>query len=69
MKAMSVTVSTAERLVRTNSRVTVPPGATGSSVNSLVSCSRVEVTVSTSAAGGTTTEPPWLADKELVELM
>ena len=49
--AISVTVSVELRLVSVNSRLTVSPGWTGSSVNSLVISSRVELTSSTSTAG------------------
>ena len=52
VKSIAEAACPASRLVRVNSRVTVPPGATGSSVNALVSARKVEATSSSSVAGG-----------------
>ena len=58
------------RLVTVNSRFTVPPGATGSSLKDLVSLSRLELTVSASVAGGKRASvPPRLAVRLLVVLL
>ena len=56
VKSIAEAACPVSRLVRVNSRVTVPPGVTGSSVNALLSARRVEATVSSSVAGGRKTE-------------
>ena len=67
--AMSETASP-NRLMRLNLRVTLPPGTTGSSVNSLLRESSSVVTVRLSVAGSMTTagETPISATRELVVL-
>ena len=66
---MPVTVSVALRLVSVKSSVTVPPGATGSSVNSFSKSSSVDSTVRVSVAGASVTNgPPNLAELSIVTL-
>ena len=65
--AMPVTVSVALKFVRVSSRLTEPPGPTGSPMNSFVNARMSDWTVSVSLAGGSTTGAPMVAERSLVE--